>query len=100
MLSFPFLVRYAVGQDLQLARHRDNSKVTLNVNLGKEFEGATLFYQGVQPSAFAKVQFPARVCAVCRACAVCVVWLCRLQQKKGRQSSAQTSVSHMTRCAA
>lgn len=34
-----FLVRYKAGEDVKLALHVDDSEVTLNVCLGKEFKG-------------------------------------------------------------
>jgi hypothetical protein len=34
-----FIVRYKVGEDIDLAKHVDDSEVTVNVCLGKEFEG-------------------------------------------------------------
>lgn len=39
-----FIVRYSVGEDLDLKTHRDDSDVTLNVCLGKEFEGSELYF--------------------------------------------------------
>jgi len=39
-----FVVRYKMGEDLDLKTHRDDSDLTLNVCLGKEFEGATLYF--------------------------------------------------------
>ena len=41
-----FVVRYRVGEDVQLAAHYDNSEVTLNVNLGVGFEGGELVFHG------------------------------------------------------
>ena len=43
-----FLVAYAMGKDLDLSFHVDSSDVTLNVCLGKEFEGGGLFFRGVR----------------------------------------------------
>ena len=39
-----FMVQYKQGEDLGLDMHHDDSDVTLNVCLGKEFTGATLCY--------------------------------------------------------
>lgn len=46
-----FVVRYKMGEDLDLKTHRDDSDLTLNVCLGKEFEGATLYFHGDRGSA-------------------------------------------------
>ena len=40
-----FVVRYKLGEDVQLSRHFDNAEVTINVNLGLQFEeGELVFY--------------------------------------------------------
>jgi hypothetical protein len=41
-----FMVQYKQGEDLGLDMHHDDSDVTLNVCLGKEFTGATLSFCG------------------------------------------------------
>ena len=41
-----FMVQYRQGEDLGLDMHHDDSDVTLNVCLGKEFTGATLSFCG------------------------------------------------------
>lgn len=41
-----FMVKYRHGEDLGLDMHHDDSDVTLNVCLGKMFEGATLSFCG------------------------------------------------------
>ena len=41
-----FTIRYAVGEDLDLDRHMDQSEVTLNVCIGGHFKGAEVFFQG------------------------------------------------------
>ena len=43
-----FLVAYALGKDLDLKFHVDSSDVTLNVCLGRTFEGGGLFFRGVR----------------------------------------------------
>ena len=43
-----FLVAYALGKDLDLKFHVDSSDVTLNVCLGRAFEGGELFFRGVR----------------------------------------------------
>jgi len=43
-----FIVRYKVGEDLGLDMHTDDSDVTFNVCLGKDFEGAGLQFCGNQ----------------------------------------------------
>eukprot|EP00928_Gymnodinium_smaydae_P041120 TRINITY_DN27832_c0_g7_i1.p1 TRINITY_DN27832_c0_g7~~TRINITY_DN27832_c0_g7_i1.p1 ORF type:complete len:580 (-),score=60.04 TRINITY_DN27832_c0_g7_i1:40-1779(-) len=42
-----FTVRYRVGEDLGLDMHHDDSDVTFNVCLGREFEGAGLQFCGM-----------------------------------------------------
>ena len=39
-----FIVRYATGEDVDLSYHFDNAEVTLNVNLGKQFNGGNLYF--------------------------------------------------------
>lgn len=39
-----FIVRYRMGEDLDLKTHADDSDMTFNVCLGKEFEGARLYF--------------------------------------------------------
>ena len=39
-----FVVKYAVEEDIDLSYHFDNAEVTLNVCLGKRFEGGTLYF--------------------------------------------------------
>ncbi|XP_078193740.1 2-oxoglutarate and iron-dependent oxygenase domain-containing protein 2 isoform X5 [Callithrix jacchus] len=41
-----FVVKYALGQDLELGCHYDNAELTLNVALGKVFTGGTLYFGG------------------------------------------------------
>jgi hypothetical protein len=43
-----FIVEYQLGKDTSLDFHVDASDVTLNVCLGKEFRGGTLFFRGVR----------------------------------------------------
>ena len=41
-----FMVKYRRGEDTHLDMHHDDSEVTLNVCLGKDFAGATLSFCG------------------------------------------------------
>ncbi|XP_008837529.1 2-oxoglutarate and iron-dependent oxygenase domain-containing protein 2 isoform X2 [Nannospalax galili] len=41
-----FVVKYALGQDLELGCHYDNAELTLNVALGKAFTGGALYFGG------------------------------------------------------
>ncbi|KAL6049368.1 putative 2oxoglutarate and iron-dependent oxygenase domain containing protein 2 [Balamuthia mandrillaris] len=59
-----FTVRYKLGEDKELKKHVDNSDITLNVCLGKEFEGGDLLFQGCKDSAIMKV--PAKMHAYMR----------------------------------
>ncbi|XP_042525012.1 2-oxoglutarate and iron-dependent oxygenase domain-containing protein 2 isoform X3 [Dipodomys spectabilis] len=42
-----FVVKYALGQDLELGCHYDNAELTLNVALGKAFTGGALYFGGL-----------------------------------------------------
>ncbi|ELR12605.1 ankyrin repeat-containing protein [Acanthamoeba castellanii str. Neff] len=42
-----FVVKYKIGEDLDLKEHVDDSEVTLNVSLGKSFAGGDLDFNGV-----------------------------------------------------
>ncbi|KAL1524947.1 hypothetical protein AB1Y20_019823 [Prymnesium parvum] len=50
-----FVVRYKMGEDEELAAHYDNSEVTLNVNLGREFLGGELVFYGPKEDRSASV---------------------------------------------
>lgn len=39
-----FVVKYDMNEDLDLSYHYDNAEVTLNVSLGKDFTGGTLYF--------------------------------------------------------
>ncbi|KAM4097220.1 hypothetical protein ACJW30_08G164800 [Castanea mollissima] len=43
-----FVVEYGVNRDVELGFHVDDSEVTLNVCLGKQFSGGALFFRGVR----------------------------------------------------
>ncbi|KAK1552157.1 hypothetical protein Q3G72_011407 [Acer saccharum] len=43
-----FVVEYGTHRDVELGFHVDDSEVTLNVCLGKEFSGGELFFRGVR----------------------------------------------------
>jgi len=44
--TYGFVVRYRIGEDLDLAEHSDTSNITLNACLGKDFEGGDLYFKG------------------------------------------------------
>lgn len=48
-----FAVKYKLGEDLDLATHVDKSLITVNLSLGKQFKGGSLYFHGVadQPNA-------------------------------------------------
>jgi hypothetical protein len=46
-----FVVAYRIGEDEHLSEHFDNAEVTLNVNLGVDFEGGELVFYGHRLSA-------------------------------------------------
>ena len=39
-----FVVKYNIGDDVELSYHFDNAEVTLNVCLGSEFTGGDLYF--------------------------------------------------------
>jgi len=43
-----FIVSYQIGKDTKLDFHVDDSEVTLNISLGKTFEGGGLYFGGVR----------------------------------------------------
>lgn len=43
-----FIVKYKVGEDIDLAYHYDNAEVTLNVCLGSDFEDGQLYFGDVK----------------------------------------------------
>jgi ankyrin repeat protein len=45
-----FIVKYKIGEDLDLDTHIDSSDITMNVCLGKEFTGGSVFFKGVKGS--------------------------------------------------
>lgn len=45
-----FTIRYARHLDMQLAIHKDDSDITLNICLGKQFTGGGLYFHGCKPS--------------------------------------------------
>ena len=46
-----FVVAYRLGEDEHLTEHFDNAEITLNVNLGADFEGGELVFYGHRLSA-------------------------------------------------
>jgi len=46
--TYGFVVRYRIGEDVDLDQHADTSNVTLNVCLGREFSGGDLYFKGVR----------------------------------------------------
>jgi hypothetical protein len=46
--TYGFVVRYRIGEDVDLAEHADTSNVTLNACLGREFAGGELYFKGVR----------------------------------------------------
>ena len=43
-----FVVEYKMGKDVSLGFHTDDSDVTFNVNLGREFTGGTMYFHGLR----------------------------------------------------
>merc|ERR1719253_2294564 len=44
--TYGFVVRYRIGEDVELAEHADTSNVTLNACLGRDFGGGDIFFKG------------------------------------------------------
>jgi len=45
-----FVVEYEIGKDEDLDLHMDKSEITVNLCLGREFEGGEVHFQGVRDS--------------------------------------------------
>ncbi|XP_061353610.1 2-oxoglutarate and iron-dependent oxygenase domain-containing protein CP2-like [Gastrolobium bilobum] len=43
-----FVVEYGINRDVELGFHVDDSEITLNICLGKQFSGGELFFRGVR----------------------------------------------------
>jgi hypothetical protein len=54
-----FTVRYQKGEDVDLRTHVDDSDITLNICLGKQFTGSKLYFQGYHSTVLQKI--PANV---------------------------------------
>merc|ERR1712050_785587 len=52
--TYGFVVRYRMGEDVELAEHADTSNVTLNACLGREFQDGGLYFKGVRFTATSK----------------------------------------------
>lgn len=50
-----FVVKYNVGEDEDLKTHRDDSDVTLNLCLGRSFEGADVYFHAQPPASASAV---------------------------------------------
>merc|ERR550532_1785607 len=46
--TYGFVVRYRLGDDVDLAEHADTSNVTLNACLGRSFTGGDIYFKGVR----------------------------------------------------
>lgn len=46
--TYGFVVRYKIGEDVDLAEHADTSNVTLNACLGRDFAGGDLYFKGLR----------------------------------------------------
>ena len=42
-----FIVTYEIGKDVDLSYHYDDAEVTLNVSLGKNYEGGEIYIAGM-----------------------------------------------------
>jgi hypothetical protein len=43
-----FLIKYKIGEDISLKTHVDQSDITLNLCLGKEFTGGEVYFKGLK----------------------------------------------------
>ena len=57
-----FVVEYGVDRDVDLGFHTDDSEVTLNVCLGKQFTGGDLFFRGMRCEDHVNGQIYPEVC--------------------------------------
>jgi len=52
-----FLIKYKIGEDISLKEHIDQSDITLNVCLGKEFKGSEVYFKGLKNDNESKDQY-------------------------------------------
>ena len=45
-----FVVKYALGEDVELANHFDNSEITLNISISDDYDGGELVFNTINPS--------------------------------------------------
>ncbi|KAG6525329.1 hypothetical protein ZIOFF_015285 [Zingiber officinale] len=57
-----FVVEYGKDKDVELGFHVDDSEVTLNVCLGKDFSGGQLFFRGVRCDKHVNTETQTEVC--------------------------------------
>ncbi|KAG6510885.1 hypothetical protein ZIOFF_028930 [Zingiber officinale] len=57
-----FVVEYGKDKDVELGFHVDDSEVTLNVCLGKDFSGGELFFRGVRCDKHVNTETQTEVC--------------------------------------
>ncbi|XP_059655450.1 2-oxoglutarate and iron-dependent oxygenase domain-containing protein CP2-like isoform X2 [Cornus florida] len=57
-----FIVEYGMDRDVDLGFHVDDSEVTLNVCLGKQFSGGELFFRGVRCDKHVNTETQPEVC--------------------------------------
>ncbi|CAF1020494.1 unnamed protein product [Didymodactylos carnosus] len=43
-ISHSFIIKYKLGEDIELKEHQDDSFITLNICLGKQFTGSQLYF--------------------------------------------------------
>eukprot|EP00475_Leptophrys_vorax_P028587 TRINITY_DN41445_c0_g1_i1.p1 TRINITY_DN41445_c0_g1~~TRINITY_DN41445_c0_g1_i1.p1 ORF type:complete len:448 (+),score=116.14 TRINITY_DN41445_c0_g1_i1:30-1346(+) len=46
--NYTFLVKYELGKETRIYTHADNADLTVNICLGRKFEGGKLFFYGVR----------------------------------------------------
>jgi hypothetical protein len=52
-----FIVKYKIGEDLDLDEHVDSSDVTINLSLGKEFTGGEVYFRGIKGASDEKTSY-------------------------------------------
>ncbi|XP_024995623.1 uncharacterized PKHD-type hydroxylase At1g22950-like [Cynara cardunculus var. scolymus] len=67
-----FVVEYGMDRDVELGFHVDDSEVTLNVCLGKQFTGGELFFRDVRCEKHVNSETHPEVCGHFFCCAICI----------------------------
>ena len=61
-LSKAFIVKYALGEDTELANHFDNAEITLNVAISQDYEGGELVFNNYTGSITSRIGYEHKYC--------------------------------------